>query len=128
MCVPQYMIGFGEDQCSLPSRRDRVRVSGDPVGRLHFDDWHVPAEPHRGEGHHTEGSFGSTSAFASLAEEARAADAERMQPGDENRLFYKLPVLKRMVIMLGGPTMNLLIVWSARLFWCAVSATARGDE
>ena len=26
---------------------------------------------------------------------------------DEDRLFYKLPVLKRMVIMLGGPTMNL---------------------
>ena len=41
--------------------------------------------------------------------EARAADAERLQPGDEDRLFYKLPVLKRMVIMLGGPTMNLLI-------------------
>ena len=52
---------------------------------------------------------GTTSPFGSLANAAREADLERLKPGDENRLFYKLPVYKRMIIMLGGPSMNLLI-------------------
>ena len=52
---------------------------------------------------------GNTSLLASLSAAAREADAERIQPGDENRLFYKLPVYKRIIIMLGGPFMNLLI-------------------
>lgn len=52
---------------------------------------------------------GNTSLLASLSAAAREADAERIRPGDENRLFYKLPVYKRIIIMLGGPSMNLLI-------------------
>ena len=62
-----------------------------------------PPSPAEVKEHHEEGHSGSTSPFASMAEEARAADAERLKPGDEDRLFYKLPVLKRMVIMAGRP-------------------------
>jgi len=42
-------------------------------------------------------------------EEARTASLEELRPGDENRVFYKLSVPKKLVVMLGGPTMNLLI-------------------
>ncbi|WP_309080220.1 site-2 protease family protein [Zhihengliuella sp.] len=51
----------------------------------------------------------STGIFQQLADDARQASAEELRPGDENRLFYKLPVHKRIIIMLGGPVMNLLI-------------------
>jgi membrane-associated protease RseP (regulator of RpoE activity) len=34
---------------------------------------------------------------------------ERVKPGDEDRVFYKLSTPKKLVVMLGGPTMNLVI-------------------
>ena len=34
---------------------------------------------------------------------------EEVQPGDEDRVFYQLSVPKKVIVMLGGPTMNLLI-------------------
>ena len=34
---------------------------------------------------------------------------EHVQPGDEDRLFYKLPWWKKVIVMAGGPTVNL--VW-----------------
>jgi membrane-associated protease RseP (regulator of RpoE activity) len=46
--------------------------------------------------------------FDLLVQDARQASAESV--GDEeDRAFYKLPVLKRMVIMLGGPAMNFIL-------------------
>jgi membrane-associated protease RseP (regulator of RpoE activity) len=51
----------------------------------------------------------STGMFQQLAADARRAAAEQLQPGDDNRVFYRLPIWKRIVIMLGGPLMNLLI-------------------
>lgn len=51
----------------------------------------------------------SGGAFRQLAYDARAQANEEVGPGDENRVFYKLPVWKRLLIMLGGPLMNLLI-------------------
>ena len=51
----------------------------------------------------------STGRFSQLVDEARAASLEEVRPGDENRVFYKLSVPKKVIVMLGGPTMNLLI-------------------
>lgn len=107
--VPQYMIGFGKTVFSFRRGETEYGFKAIPLGGYISMIGMYPPSPAEVKEHHEEGHSGSTSPFASLAEEARAADAERMQPGDENRLFYKLPVLKRMVIMLGGPTMNLLI-------------------
>jgi membrane-associated protease RseP (regulator of RpoE activity) len=45
--------------------------------------------------------------FRKLVQEAREASADTIV--DEQRVFYRLPVLKRIVIMLGGPFANLLI-------------------
>ena len=44
-----------------------------------------------------------------LAEQARRQSMDEVQPGDEDRVFYKLSVPRKVVVMLGGPTMNLLI-------------------
>jgi membrane-associated protease RseP (regulator of RpoE activity) len=40
---------------------------------------------------------------------ARDAHSEFVEPGDENRMFFQLPVWKRMIIMFGGPVMNLIL-------------------
>ena len=44
-----------------------------------------------------------------MAQDARDASAETITAGDEHRAFYLLPVWKRIVVMFGGPFMNLLI-------------------
>jgi membrane-associated protease RseP (regulator of RpoE activity) len=52
-----------------------------------------------------------TGAFQQLADEAKRVEGESIRPGDENRLFHRLPIHKRVIIMLGGPTMNLLLAF-----------------
>ncbi|MET1017489.1 MAG: site-2 protease family protein [Leifsonia flava] len=47
--------------------------------------------------------------FGRMAADARAASAETITEGDEHRAFYLLPVWKRIIIMFGGPFMNLVI-------------------
>ena len=42
-------------------------------------------------------------------DQARQDSLEEVRPGDEDRVFYRLSVPKKLVVMLGGPTMNLLI-------------------
>jgi len=42
-------------------------------------------------------------------DQARDESNEQVKPGDEERVFYKLSTPKKLVVMLGGPTMNLLI-------------------
>jgi membrane-associated protease RseP (regulator of RpoE activity) len=47
--------------------------------------------------------------FQTLATEARSMAHEEVGPEDGNRVFYRLPVWKKIIVMLGGPAMNLLI-------------------
>lgn len=47
--------------------------------------------------------------FAAMIQDARVANDETMIGTAENRTFYRLPVYKRIIIMVGGPVMNLLL-------------------
>jgi membrane-associated protease RseP (regulator of RpoE activity) len=47
--------------------------------------------------------------YKTLVSDARSASANTILPGHENRVFYKLAIWKRIIIMLGGPVMNLVI-------------------
>jgi membrane-associated protease RseP (regulator of RpoE activity) len=47
--------------------------------------------------------------FKTLVSDARSASADTILPGHEDRVFYKLAIWKRIIIMLGGPVMNLAI-------------------
>jgi membrane-associated protease RseP (regulator of RpoE activity) len=51
----------------------------------------------------------STGPLQSMMEDARRSSAEEIRAGEEHRAFYQLPVPKKLVVMLGGPTMNLLL-------------------
>jgi membrane-associated protease RseP (regulator of RpoE activity) len=51
----------------------------------------------------------STGFFNMLVQDARDSSAQTITAGDEERVFYKLSFWKRIIIMLGGPVMNLLI-------------------
>ena len=66
----------------------------------------------------------NTGLFTQLISDARAAEWELVQPEDEPRLFYKMTWWKKVVVMAGGPTVNLAIAFF--LFW-GVFATVGND-
>jgi membrane-associated protease RseP (regulator of RpoE activity) len=93
--------------CGRASRRDRVRGQGHPAGRLRPLRRHVPAEPNRpGQVRATR-----TGIFQTMADNARAAEWETIRPEDDGRLFYQKKSWQKLIIMAGGPTMNLLLAF-----------------
>lgn len=103
--VPQYMVGFGKTVWSFRRGETEYGFKALPLGGyVSMIGMYPPAQDHDGAVRQS-----STGMFQQLAADARKAAAEQLRPGDENRLFYRLPVWKRITIMLGGPLMNLLI-------------------
>ncbi|MFD5600212.1 M50 family metallopeptidase [Leucobacter sp. NPDC058333] len=46
-----------------------------------------------------------------VVEDARLASAESIEAGEDHRTFYRLPPWKKIIIMLGGPVMNLVLAF-----------------
>jgi membrane-associated protease RseP (regulator of RpoE activity) len=101
--VTQYMIGFGPTIWSKRRGETEYGVKAIPLGGYIAMIGMFP--PGKGE----QAAEGSTSFLRGMVQDARASSAESITPGDEHRAFYLLPVWKRVVVMFGGPFMNLLL-------------------
>jgi membrane-associated protease RseP (regulator of RpoE activity) len=102
--VTQYMIGFGPTLWSRRKGETEYGFKAIPLGGyISMIGMFPPAK--------TGGAARSagTGFFNTLVQDARNSSAETIGEGEEGRAFYRLPVWKRIIIMLGGPTMNLLI-------------------
>jgi len=100
--VPKYMIGFGPTLFSKKIGETEYGLKLIPLGGyIAMIGMYPPAKP--GSAPHKRGFF------RDMIASARTAHSEYVGPGDENRMFYQLSVWKRMVIMLGGPVMNLIL-------------------
>ncbi len=53
----------------------------------------------------------NTGMFTQLVSDARAAEWETIRPEDTDRLFYRMAWWKKVIVMSGGPTVNLLIAF-----------------
>jgi membrane-associated protease RseP (regulator of RpoE activity) len=104
--VTQYMVGFGPTMWSRRRGETEYGVKAIPLGGYIRMIGMYP--PPKGAPAGAVGR-GTTGRFQVLAEEARAAAWEEVQPQDENRVFYRLSVPKRIVVMMGGPLMNLVL-------------------
>ncbi|UOE46038.1 M50 family metallopeptidase [Agromyces larvae] len=101
--VTQYMIGFGPTVWSKRKGETEYGVKAIPLGGyISMIGMFPPAE-----GEHA--AEDSTGFFRGLVQDARTSSAETITPGDEHRAFYRLPVWKRIIVMLGGPLMNLVL-------------------
>ena len=49
--------------------------------------------------------------LARLADRARSYEYEEITPADDGRLFHQKPVWQKVIVMLGGPAMNLLLAF-----------------
>jgi membrane-associated protease RseP (regulator of RpoE activity) len=106
--VSEYMIGFGPTLWSKVKGETKYGLKAVPLGGYIRMIGMLP--PAKGDAEGTARQM-STGRFAVMIADARRASVEEIEPGDENRLFYTLPVRKRITIMLGGPTMNLLLAF-----------------
>ncbi|MEZ5185687.1 MAG: site-2 protease family protein [Candidatus Nanopelagicales bacterium] len=102
--VTQYMIGFGPTLWSKKSGDTEYGVKGVLLGGYIRMIGMFPPGP--------DGKIkaSSTGRLGTLVEQAREESAaEIVEPGDEKRVFYLLSVPKKIVVMMGGPVMNLVI-------------------
>ena len=106
--VTEYMIGFGPTIWSRVRGETRYGLKAIPVGGYIRMIGMLP--PAKGDPEGTARSM-TTGRFAVMVAQARQQSLEEIGPGDADRVFYRLPVRKRIIIMLGGPFMNLVFAF-----------------
>lgn len=102
--VTQFMVGFGPTMFSRNRGETELGVKWIPLGGyIRMIGMYPPGPDGKVKA-------SSTGRLGTLMEEARqASQAEVLTPADEKRTFYNLSVPKKLVVMLGGPTMNLIL-------------------
>jgi membrane-associated protease RseP (regulator of RpoE activity) len=100
--VTQYMVGFGPTLWSRTKGDTEYGMKALPLGgyiRM------IGMVPPRADGKQSRWPR----RMATAIEDFRQVSRAEVQPGDEDRQFYRLTPGKKMIVMLGGPCMNLLI-------------------
>ena len=106
--VTEYMVGFGPTLWSRTKGETTYGIKGIPLGGYIRMIGMLPPAPSDPTGAVRRMSTGR---FAAIVDSARQQSYEEIGPGDQGRLFYRLPVHKRIIIMMGGPVMNLVIAF-----------------
>jgi membrane-associated protease RseP (regulator of RpoE activity) len=104
--VSQYMVGFGRTMWSRHRGETEYGLKAVPLGGYVRMVGMFPPEPGDDPRHLRRASTGP---FQALIEDARRASKEEIKPGDEDRVFYRKAWWKKLIVMLGGPAMNVLI-------------------
>jgi membrane-associated protease RseP (regulator of RpoE activity) len=102
--VGQWMIGFGPTVFSFRKGETEYGMKWIPLGGyISMSGMFPPVKP---GGHSRDASTGF---LDTLVQDARDSSADTIDEGEEHRAFWRLATWKRIVIMLGGPTMNLVL-------------------
>lgn len=105
--VTQYMVGFGPTMWSRIRGETEYGVKAIPFGGyIRMVGMFPPRRNREGE---LVLAASSTGPFQSMIEDARRSSVDEIKTGEEHRAFYQLPVHQKLIVMLGGPTMNLFL-------------------
>lgn len=107
--VPTYAIGFGPTLFKFTRGETTYAVKLIPLGGYITMIGMYPPNKTAGAKNNTESQVNKRGFFADMIFSARNAHSEHVTAADKNRMFYQLPVWKRMIIMFGGPLMNLVL-------------------
>lgn len=107
--VSQYMVGFGPTLWSRRRGETEYGVKAIPLGGyVRLIGMYPPASGERA----LEEASGRRRGWArEITAAAREASLEEVRPGEEGRAFYRLSAPRKVVVMLGGPVMNLVIAF-----------------
>lgn len=100
--VSRYMVGFGPTLWSRTRGETEYGLKAIPLGGyVRLIGMFPPAD--------VVGARPRPGRIGELVTAVREQSAEEVRPGEEHRAFYRLSAPKKLVVMLGGPVMNLLI-------------------
>ena len=105
--ITQYFVGFGRTLWSRRRGETEYGVKLLPLGGYVRLVGMFPPEAGR------DGRVRrySTGPFRAMADNARAAEYETITAEDDGRLFYQKKSWQKLIIMAGGPTMNILLAF-----------------
>ncbi|MEJ7636171.1 M50 family metallopeptidase [Aeromicrobium sp.] len=104
--VTQFFVGFGNTLWSFKRGETEYGIKSIPLGGYVKLVGMLPpakdADPH-------EVRKTNTGLFTQLISDARNAEYEHIEDKDLDRLFYRKPWWQKLIVMAGGPTVNILI-------------------
>ncbi len=101
--VPQFFVGFGKTVWSRRRGETEYGVKAFPLGGYVKLIGMLPPE--------SRVTSEKPGFLGQLVSDARVAESQLLEPGDETRMFYRLPWWKKVTVMAGGPTVNLVIAF-----------------
>ncbi|MEU0312449.1 site-2 protease family protein [Nocardioides sp. NPDC006273] len=113
--VTQYFIGFGPTVWSKQIGETEYGLKAIPLGGyVKIVGMLPPGADQLGE-RTDDGALkirkSNTGMFTQLISDARSAEWELIRPEDEPRLFYKMTWWKKVIVMAGGPSVNIAIAF-----------------
>lgn len=108
--VPQWFVGFGNTLWSFKRNGTEYGIKAFPLGGFVKIIGMLPPQAAVDDAREASGRK-KPSAFGQMISDAREAEAALLEPGDENRMFYQLPWWKKVIVMAGGPMVNLVIAF-----------------
>ena len=117
--VTQFFVGFGSTVWSFKRGETEYGLKSIPLGGYVKIVGMLPPTKEDVEvadaGERPSGAVkvrkSNTGMFTQLISDARSAEYELVGPEDEDRLFYRLPWWKKVIVMAGGPTVNIVIAF-----------------
>ena len=106
--ITQYFVGFGRTVWSRRRGETEYGIKAIPLGGYVKLVGMLPPAPHQDP---EKVRSSNTGIFSQLMSDARSAEYEHVSPEDHDRLFYRLPWWKRIVIMGSGVTINLVLAF-----------------
>lgn len=102
--VTQYFVGFGRTVWSVRRGETEYGVKAFPLGGFVKLVGMLP--PHEGD---APGQIrkSNTGMFTQLISDARTSEYESVGPDDHDRLFYRKPWWQKLIVMAGGPLVNI---------------------
>lgn len=112
--VPQYFVGFGPTLWSRRRGETEYGVKAVPLGGFvrmigMFPPARTAAADPDARAEERLRRRGLRGWVSNVADDARAASAEEVAPGEEGRTFYALSTPKKLAVMFGGPVVNLIL-------------------
>jgi hypothetical protein len=102
--VAQYMIGFGPTLFRKKWGETEYGIKALPLGGYISMAGMFPPGKARAK-------TGARGLFGKMVQDARDVSADSAENVNPDRLFFRLPVWKRIIIMFGGPFMNLVLAF-----------------
>jgi len=118
--VSQYFIGFGPTVWSRRIGETEYGLKAVPLGGYVKIVGMLPPGAHDLAEEVEQDAEGNpvvrirksnTGLFTQLVSDARAAEWELVRPEDGDRLFYTMPWWKKVIVMAGGPTVNVVLAF-----------------